>query len=74
MLWTVAHLRSFGALPGNPRLTEHVRKPLNKVPFYVFANAPVDDVLDIAVGCTDRYRDLVEEADGWFDPMDRSSS
>ena len=72
MLWTVAHFRSFGALPGNARLTEHVRKPLNTVPFYIFANAPIDDVLDIAVGCVDRYRELIDEADSWFDPRSDS--
>lgn len=68
MLWLVAHHRSFGALPKSPRLTEHVRKPLNAVPFYVFVNAPVGDILDVAVDCVDRYRDLIDEADDWFDP------
>lgn len=68
MLWLVAHYRSFGALPSNGRLTEHVRRPLNTVPFYVFVNAPVEDVLDIAAGCGDHYRALIDEADDWFDP------
>ena len=68
MLWTVAHLRSFGSLPSNERLTEHVRHPLNTVPFYVFVNAPVDDLLDVAASCVETYNDLITDADTWFDP------
>ena len=68
MLWAVAHFRSFGALPSNERLTEHIRRPLNTVPFYIFVNAPIDGVLDIAAGFADRYRNLIEEAEDWFDP------
>lgn len=68
MLWLIAHYRSFGALPKDPRMTEHVRKPLNSVPFYIFVNAPVGDILDIASGCVEQYRGLIETADDWFDP------
>lgn len=68
MLWLVAHYRSFGALPKNDRLTASVRRPLNAVPFYVFVNAPVGDILDVAADCVGRYGALIEEAGDWFDP------
>lgn len=65
MLWTVAHLRSFGDLPNNDRLTATIRRPLDTVPFYIFVNAPIGDLLDIAAGCVDAYRGLIEDAANW---------
>lgn len=68
MLWRVAHLRSFGALPSIDRLADAVRSTVRTVPFYVFVNVPVEEVLSIASGCIDAYATLVDEADSWIDP------
>ncbi len=68
MLWRVAHLRTFGALPSIDRLGATVRETVRTVPFYVFVNVPVEELLNIASGCLDEYSTLLDEADSWIDP------
>ena len=68
MLWRVAHLRTFGALTSIDRLATAVRSTVRTVPFYIFVNVPVEEVLSIAAGCIDEYSSLVDEADSWIDP------
>lgn len=68
MLWRVAHLRTFGALPSIDRLAAAVRSTVRSVPFYIFVNVPVEEVLSIASGCIDEHAALVDEADSWIDP------
>ncbi len=68
MLWRIAHLRIFGALPSIDRLATAVRSTVRTVPFYIFVNVPIEEVLSIASGCTDEYASLVDDADSWIDP------
>jgi hypothetical protein len=68
MLWRVAHLRTFGALTSIDRLAAAVRPTVRTVPFYIFVNVPVEEVLSIASGCIDAHTTLVDEADSWIDP------
>ncbi|HSJ71057.1 MAG TPA: hypothetical protein VLA29_05340 [Acidimicrobiia bacterium] len=68
MLWRVAHLRTFGALTSIDRFAGAVRPTVRTVPFYIFVNVPVEEVLSIASGCVDAYTTVVDEADSWIDP------
>ena len=65
MLWRVGHLRTFGALPSTD-MAASVRSPLDSVPFYVFAHAPVDDLVRVLSACMSTYQALVDEADTWI--------
>lgn len=65
MLWRVAHLRTFGALPSTD-VAASVRKPLDTVPFYIFVHAPSEDLVRVLSACTSTYQALVDEADSWI--------
>lgn len=65
MLWRVAHLRTFGALPSTD-MAASVRPPLDTVAFYVFVHAPVEDLVRVLSACTSAYQALVDEADTWI--------